>query len=122
MQAATVNVTVHNRGSAAALVRWRYAGAGVAMEPPAAELAPGGSLAAVVHVKPLAAGQLDLQLHLDAAVGGGLVIPLSAHVSSAPLGCHSAIIYNEITYCYYKKPGHPACRCTQIFQLLSSRI
>ncbi len=95
----------------------------MAVEPPAAELAPGGSLAAVVRVKPLAAGPLDLQLRLDAAVGAGLVIPLSAHVSSAPLGCHSATIYDETDlFITQESPGIQYCRCIDINQLLSSRI
>ncbi|KAK9834026.1 hypothetical protein WJX81_004255 [Elliptochloris bilobata] len=81
LEAANLDVAIHNLGATGALVRWRdSSAAGASMEPPAAELAAGGSMAFAVHVKPLEVGTLELPLRLDASCGSGLTVPLSMHV------------------------------------------
>lgn len=82
-QAQNLDLIIRNRGATATSVRWRDTGCtGVAADPPAAELTPGGTAALVVRLDPLAPGAHALPLRMDAAGGYSLTTPISCEVGA----------------------------------------
>ena len=91
-QAQSLDVVIRSGGATATSVRWRNTGSpGVAVDPPAAELAPGGTAALAARLGPLPPGAHARPLRMDAAGGYSLTTPLSCEASAISLGaikCH----------------------------------
>ena len=89
-QAQNVELVVRNRGATATSVRWCDAGStGMAVDPPAAELAAGGTAALAMRLGPLAPGAHELPLRMDAAGGYSLAKSISCQVGELTLACSS---------------------------------